>query len=200
MSGLTSIWMVALLSFATGVISKTSDLFNDDGLRWFRGASPLSGVLWGISGSLLVLVNQYVAALWLATVMYWFLRQKLDHFNHAFAGVCISATGFYAAVHGRVDFVAFALLLAWLAVSGYLNTWLKDRYGPRNRLLSQFLRLRLRYYAGPVVLAVVVGDPLVAVSVLAGMLGTELTTVWWSRAEASARASSSQLQAAGERP
>ncbi|HZM76400.1 MAG TPA: hypothetical protein VFC19_11765 [Candidatus Limnocylindrales bacterium] len=173
--------LVAVLSLLTGAVSKISDLFNDDGLEWFPGADPLSGVLWAATGSALVLLDPQVAALWLATVMYWFLRSKLDHFNHAFAGVCISGTGVFCAARGKVDLTVFVGLFAWLAVSGYLNTWLKNRHAADSPGLRRFLRLRLRYYAGPILIALLTTNALPAVSVLAGMAGTEAVTEWWRR-------------------
>lgn len=184
---LTTLLLVAASCLVTGAVSKTSDLFNDDGLVSVRGASEVSGVVWGATGALAVLLHPGVAAVWLSTVLYWFLRGKLDHFNHAFAGVCIGAAGVVAADRGKVDVAAFLALLAWLAVSGYVNTALKEQYAPTRPLLAAFLRLRLRYYAGPVVLSLATGDVLPAVAILAGMAGTEAVTVGWARRAARAR-------------
>ncbi|MGY0064952.1 hypothetical protein ACWY4P_52425 [Streptomyces sp. LZ34] len=180
MTDTAALLLIILLSLTTGIVSKISDLFNDDGLRSFTGASELSGIVWAITGSALVFLDNGVAALWLATVLYWFLRRKLDHFNHAFAGVCISGCGILAATHGRVDSTGFLFLLAWLVASGYANTWLKQKYVSHIRL-QKFLRLRLRYYAGPIILSIFTTDPMPAASILAGMLGTEAVTILWNR-------------------
>lgn len=169
---------VALLSFMTGVVSKLSDLFNDDGLTGPSWADPLSGVVWAATGSALVLLDGRVGAVWVATVLYWFLRMKLDHFNHAVAGVAIAGCGVYMASTGSFSIPVFASILGWLALSGYLNTWAKERLATTRPWLTRFLRLRVRYYAGPVVVSVVTLDVLPAVTILCGMVGTELVTAW----------------------
>ncbi|MDX3225237.1 hypothetical protein [Streptomyces sp. ME19-01-6] len=176
----TELVLVSALSLVTGVVSKTSDLFNDDGLTSFPRASELSGLLWALTGALLIAIDPAVAAVWLATVLYWFLRRKLDHFNHAVAGVTMCATGLFAADRGNVHLGGFLALFAWLTASGYANTWLKEKYAARVRL-QKFLRLRLRYYAGPLALAVYCADILPAATILCGMLGTEAVTILWSR-------------------
>jgi hypothetical protein len=178
---IATIVLVAVLSAVTGAMSKWSDLFNDDGLRSRWGMDLLSGVIWGATGGALVLINSQVAAVWCATVLYWFLRIKLDHLNHAVAGVIILAAGLFAASTNRIDLSAMVALLLWLTVSGYLNTYAKQVWAGSRQTLGRFLRLRLRYYVGPFVLTVVMATPLPTIGILAGMCGTELVTAWGGR-------------------
>lgn len=164
---------VALLAFATGVTSKFADLLNEHGITWFRGADVLSGIVWGLLATALTLTDQWVAVVWAGTVLFWFLRRKLEHFNHAFAGVGVLLAALCMARDGQLSVLAVGLLALWLYASGLLNTALK-----RRGLLTRFLRLRLRYYAGPVVVSVVAQSWLPVVAIVAGMLGTELVTGW----------------------
>lgn len=169
----------ATLALATGVTSKFADLLNEHGLGWFPTASPLSGILWGMCAAALTLTDRWVAAVWVATSLYWFLRCKLDFFNHAFAGVAVLSCGLYLASAGVLPVGATMALFAWLTVSGFANSYAKQRW-PEAMRLQRFIRLRLRYYVGPILLAGVVQTWLPAVAVIAGMAGTEWIT-WWHR-------------------
>jgi hypothetical protein len=70
-------------------------------------------------------------------------------------------------------FPGSGLFALWLYLSALVNSELK-----RRQVLTGFLRLRLRYYAGPVVVGLVYHSWLPVVAIVAGMLGTELITVW----------------------
>jgi hypothetical protein len=175
--------LVATIAIATGVTSKFADLLNEHGVSWFRLSGPVLGLIWGPLALALTLLDPWVGALWVGTVLYWFLTDKLDHFNHAFAGVCVMLAGLYMAHAGRLPLLATGGLLLWLTASGYLNTYLKTTY-PQNTGLQSFLRLRLRYYLGPVVLTVVGHTWLPIVAIAAGMAGTELVTIWHARMDA----------------
>jgi hypothetical protein len=165
--------VIAFLAFATGVTSKFADLLNEHGITWFRGAGVLSGLLWGVLATLLTLTDRWVAVVWAGTVLFWFLRCKLDHFNHAFAGVAVLVAALYMAHDRRLSVLAVGLFALWLYVSALVNTELK-----RRGMLPGFLRLRLRYYAGPLVVGLLAHSWLPVVAIVAGMLGTELITVW----------------------
>jgi len=168
--------LIAALAFATGVTSKFADLLNEHGVRWFRGASHLLGAIWALLALCLTLTDSLVAAVWLSTVLFWFYRVKLDHFNHALAGVCVIGAGLYMMRYHDVSLLAVVALTGWLVLSGEVNTFLKR--STDNRGVTLFLRLRLRYYAGPLALAVIEGSWAPAVAILAGMAGTELITAW----------------------
>jgi hypothetical protein len=181
-SGIVMLAEVALLGFVTGVTSKFSDLLNEHGVRWFPLASPLSGIVWGTCAVALTLTDQWVAAVWVATSLYWFLRCKLDHFNHAFAGVAVLSCGLYLASAGDFPLGVTMALFVWLTVSGLANSLAKQHW-PEVSRLQTFARLRLRYYVGPVVVAAAEHTWLPAVAILAGMTGTEWITLWHRRFE-----------------
>jgi len=175
---MTTALVVGVLALLTGLTSKFADLLNEHGITWFSRASPTFGLVWAGLAATLTLTDPWVAAMWLGTVLFWFVRCKLDHFNHAVAGVCVVL----ASLHFGTELPLGAVLgiLVWLLVSGEVQNELKRRYADRTTLM-RLLRLRLRFYAGPFVL-VAVGDTwLPAVAIVFGMLGTELVTVWHSR-------------------
>jgi hypothetical protein len=169
--------LIAALAFATGLTSKFADLLNEHGVSWFRGSSEVLGVVWGTLALLLTLSDRWVAVLWVSTVLYWFFRMKLDHFNHALAGVCVIIGGLVMAQNDGLSIIAVVVLTTWLCASGVVNTYLKERYRGRGAL-QLFLRLRLRYYVGPLLLAAYARSWTAVVAILAGMLGTELVAMW----------------------
>ena len=173
---------VAALAFATGVSSKFADTLNEHGISWFRGAGPASGLVWGPLALALCLTDRLIAMFWVGTVLFWFLTRKLDRFNHAFAGVCVVVAGLHHATRDDSFVLGAVAILAWLSVSSVVNTWLKIRFRDVTALQS-FLRLRLRFYAGPIALGVAAGSALPVIAILFGMAGTELVTVWHHRLE-----------------
>lgn len=74
-----------------GITMKVADLLDEHGLKWFRGADILFGLLWGAFGVMLVLSEVDVANAVLAIVMALLLRMKLDYRNHVIAAAMIIA-------------------------------------------------------------------------------------------------------------
>lgn len=183
---MTMVLLVGVLAFVVGVTSKFADLLNEHGFEWGAGSGAWSGLIWAALATVLTLLNSWVAAMWLGTILFWFMRCKLDHFNHAVAGVSVVLASVYLALHQEFPLAAVLGILAWLAVSGEAQNWLKRRYPDRVGLMK-FLRLRLRLYVGPFVLSFVGGTWLPVVAIVAGMLGTEIVTVWHSRIAANHR-------------
>tara|TARA_Y100000310_G_C20611146_1_gene778080 strand:+ start:293 stop:832 length:540 start_codon:yes stop_codon:yes gene_type:complete len=72
-----------------GLTTKLSDLFNEHGLKWFKGADILFGVLWGIFGALTIIGNPLAGSLYLAILFHWILRDKIDYVNHGIAATII---------------------------------------------------------------------------------------------------------------
>jgi hypothetical protein len=175
-----AIWWVVVGAFFFGLLSKIADLTNEHGLLAPPGVSHILGPIWGAVGAALVLLSNSVAVVVVATTLYWFLRVKLDYFNHASAGVIILFAALYKAQTGGLPIDHVLWFFIWLAVSGYVNTLLKSRsQSPR---LHRFLRLRLRYYLGPVVYSAIIQDPTPLIAIVCGMTGTEMATVWFDRA------------------
>lgn len=180
--------LLLILSFAFlfGFVSKTADLLNEHGLKWFKYIDLLLGYVWGSIGAYLVYVDPNLAAVYIATVLYWFIRIKLEYPNHASAGVIISLTTLWVAKYNpNFSWYYTFWLFMWLTISGYINTYLKDHYESTHTLLKAFLRLRLRYYLGPLVFSYAIGNYLPFISTILGMFGTEIVTIWFDGYEKS---------------
>src|SRR5260221_10044402 len=79
-----------LLAFAFGAVLKVSDLLQEHGYRWFRGADIAMGAL---STALLLGVlhraDDVHRVFWLAVLLHWVLRGRIDGLNH---GLVVTAS------------------------------------------------------------------------------------------------------------
>lgn len=176
--------LIFIFAFLFGFISKTADLLNEHGLKWFKYIDTFLGFVWGSVGAYLVYIDTNLAAVYIATVLYWFIRIKLEYSNHAIAGVIISLTTLWVAKYNQYFSWYYTFwLFFWLTISGYINTYLKDHYEANHPLLKILLRLRLRYYAGPLVFSFVIGNYLPFIATILGMFGTEIVTIWFDTYE-----------------
>lgn len=165
---------LVLCSFMLGAVAKYADLFNDNGLKEpFPGASYLSGVVWGICGMGIVWLSPASGLVYIAHVLYWFQRVKLDAENHSIAGIMIIFSGILMHSNFLLD-NKWDLLALFLAFSstGYLHSYLKNNC----QGLRIFLRLRLRIYLIPLAYSIFISDYWPFMNTCIGMLGTELVT------------------------
>ena len=167
--------LLAICSFSLGVTGKYADLVNEHGLKeHFKGGGIISGYLWGLSGLGMLYFSPLGGLTYVAHVLYWFWRVKLEYSNHAIAGVIMILSAFF--IRGeflqlyRWDLIA--IFLAYL-LSGYLQTYFKKKYPST----AFFWRLRLRIYAIPIIYALYTTswDPIIATGF--GMIGCEWITL-----------------------
>ena len=166
--------VLAMVLFIFGISAKYADLYNEHGLKErFKGISYLCGIVWGLCGVITIIISPFAGITYIAHVLYWFHRVKLEYPNHAVAGVMILLGGYY--FQGDILFKyrdeLIILYLSYL-ITGYLNVYLKYNY----TVLRKFLRLRLRIYLIPVCYAWYHHDLDPIIATVFGMLGTELIT------------------------
>jgi hypothetical protein len=157
--------MLAIFSFSLGITAKYADLVDEHGVKeHFKGSGIISGWLWGLSGLGMVWVSPFGGLTYIAHVLYWFQRIKLEFPNHALAGVIMILSGFY-----------FQGEFLYEYRSGYIQAYFKDNY-PATK---PFWRLRLRIYLIPIIYAIYRHslDPIIATGF--GMIGCELMTYWY---------------------
>jgi hypothetical protein len=165
------ILLIVLLSFCFGISQKLADLFDEHGWKSSRLVSFAAGTIWGVLGSLLVLMDIYAALVVTATVLYWLLRHKLDYFNHTFAATIVLLVSIYSFGKHQELFSYLLAFFIWYAVTGTASSYLRSRH-PKNKLL----RLRLWIYIGPLFMSYILHNNTPFIVVVFGMLGTELMT------------------------
>ena len=168
---MTTLVTLAVVSLILGLAAKYADFMNEHGLpEHFKGAGLLAGFLWGLAGIGMIVVSPLAGLTYIAHVLYWFLRVKLEYPNHALAGIMMVLGGF--AFQGQFLYqYRLDLLGVFLAytVTGYVQTYFKTRY-PGTR---KFWRLRLRIYAIPLLYSLYWWniEPMIATGF--GMIGCE---------------------------
>ncbi|MGD6874234.1 hypothetical protein ACQCU1_18895 [Sutcliffiella horikoshii] len=173
--------IISIMALICGGGNKYADLFNEHGLKQpHKYADILWGYLWGLAGAYLVYIDPNVAVIYIGTTLYWFLRIKLEYFNHALAGTLILLSGFYYQseyiMHNTNE-----LLFIFLAfsITGYIQKYLK---------LSSFnlwwlWRLRLRIYLIPLIYSIYTNNYLPVFVTVVAMLGNELVRYIYSEYE-----------------
>lgn len=112
---------MAAVSFAFGVVLKLSDLLQEHGYVWFRHAALATGVVSaGLCVGMLALGDDAIHLLWLAVLISWVLRGRIDGPNHGVMGAALLG---FVLVHGPSVgehpwvFVYFLAVLVPLGVS-----------------------------------------------------------------------------------
>ncbi len=171
---------LAILSFFFGFFVDFADLLDEHGLRWFSGSALLSGILWGIFGSLLIYLDAS-AALYVSTlVLYWVLKQKLDFLNHAVGGSLILLTSFVLLPQTEIATLALVVGFSVQAIQGFVGTAIKKKYpleGKKKELI------RLRHFLPPLAISLVISNWIPLLVFICFTLGLKMSEVWFIRFE-----------------
>ena len=165
---------IAVVMIALGAVAKYADLLNEHGVvERFPGARFLSGLVWGALGDVLIVISPLGGLTYVAHVLYWFQRVKLEYPNHATAGVMMLLGGFWFQgdflFRYRVDLLA--VFVAYL-VTGLVQTYYKSSR-PETRW---FWRLRLRIYLIPAAYSLYSWNVEPLLATCCGMIGCEWVT------------------------
>jgi hypothetical protein len=76
--------IIGALAFTFGVALKISDLLQDDGFRWGkrRGLVAFGAICTALIMGILLQVDVGIRIFWLAVVIHWILRARIDGVNH----------------------------------------------------------------------------------------------------------------------
>jgi len=120
---LFSLPMIIICAALFGATMKLADLFNEHGLKWFKGDAIIFGLLWGLFGSLLVFSRVDIANVVLAMILAFLIRKRLDYRNHVIATTMIIIVFFWKS---SFDLDLFILFFAIFAIFGGLRDYLGD--------------------------------------------------------------------------
>jgi len=122
--------MPVLLVWAAlyGVTMKVADLLNEHGLKLFRGAAILFGILWGLFGAVLIASNDIIANITLAMVVAFIVRMRIDYLNHAIATIIVIISFLQFATFDPIPFYIFlANFIIFGSVKDYVDDVLKRK-------------------------------------------------------------------------
>jgi hypothetical protein len=86
---------VILISLIFGISQKLADAVIEHGTVLFKGANIFFGILFGISGSILISIDSTFAEFYLGLVLYWLIADKLDFLNHQLSGSIMILVALY---------------------------------------------------------------------------------------------------------
>lgn len=121
--------LLLVYAFLFGATMKIADALDEHGLKWFKGAPILFGVLWGAFGLMLVIANPIIANVLLARILSYLPRVRLDYANHGIAATIMIVGFIWSSVFIPTLFFAF---LALFLVFGSL----RDFYGKKTKSLG----------------------------------------------------------------
>ena len=126
-------------------------------------------------GALLILSNAIIANIYLALILAFVLRYRIDYLNHGIAVTIMFLTFFATRI---IDWNVLLLFFIIFAVFGLLTDSFESKKKPRNFLLRffrGFVDLRAQYYLLPFLYSLITGIWLVFFVVGLNMLFYELT-------------------------
>lgn len=159
--------MVIAAAFVFGAANKMADFHNEHGLKTFKHANIAFAVIWAASGIYLTSVSAILAIYYIAVIMDFFVRVKLDYVDHTLASGIILFAGMYflPQVYLPYAVISAAALTAGLALSRYLLMLFRVE----NRLVK-----RSRFIIIPLLFSILVQNYLPLLAAVAGMFGVEL--------------------------
>lgn len=153
---------------------KVADLLDEHGLRWFKGADIFFGILWGGFGALIILSNNLLANIYLAMILAFIIRRKIDYFNHGIAVVTMLLTFFASQT---VLWNPLLIFFGIFTLFGLITDYVEDKVKPKNIILKisrKFVDLRAQYYLFPFLYSLITGIWIVFAVVAVNMFSYEI--------------------------
>lgn len=113
-----NIFLLIFVSIIFGVTQKIADALDEHGLVLFRNANLFFGALCGISGALLIILDNDVATVTLAIVLYWIYKKKIDYPNHILAVSLMILPSLFLATN--VNLIPAIVLFIFYAIIDFL--------------------------------------------------------------------------------
>ena len=148
---MNNIITILLLSAFFGFTVKMADLLNEHGLKLFKGSAFLFGMLWGLTGAFFILSNNILSSFFLAILLHWILRYRIDYINHGIAASIILITFFYNLPNFMMNWTVFLTIFVTYSFFGLLND-ASDRGDIRGKL-SKIFKLNTHLIIVPLMLA-----------------------------------------------
>jgi hypothetical protein len=113
---------LAALAFTFGVVLKVSDLLQEHGFRWFRGAANFAGCICAAEMlAILQLGDQAQSIFWLAVCLHWILRARIDGVNHGIFATAMLVWLLFRGPSVPAHALEFVYFFGALAVLGLLH-------------------------------------------------------------------------------
>ena len=120
---LSSLPLLLINSALFGLFTKLADLTDEHGLKWFKGDALLFGILWGIFGALVVMGSPLLGAFYVAILLHWILRGKIDFLNHQIATIIILMAFIFSLQSYTINWYLFISIFIAYSLFGFMRDY-----------------------------------------------------------------------------
>jgi hypothetical protein len=144
--------LIILWSVLLAVFMKIADNINDHGLKWFKRSNILFGFLWGLCGAFLIFQDPVLMNVWLAIILGWIVRAKIDKVNHGIAVAVILIPFLFNVNSFRFKSIIFIIFFTGMIVLGFIHDYLHHKI---NKTYSELFHSVLFYTVLPLIVCII---------------------------------------------
>ncbi len=148
-----SVPMILLYTVLFGSCMKIADLLNEHGLKWFKGSAIIFGILWGFWGAILILSNNLLAIFFLALLVHYILRYRIDYLNHGIAVSIMLLVFLYNLPNFTIDWLLFLVIFITYSVHGLFNDAVDRK--EIGGIWAKYFKSNSHYFTIPIILTIV---------------------------------------------
>ncbi len=150
-----------------GITMKIADLLDEHGLHWFKGDQILFGFLWGLFCSLAIITTPALGNAFLADVLAFLVRMRIDYRNHAIATAIVVLSFIMFSTFQPILFFSF---FGVFVILGWIRDELDDTH-KRTDWLQKIFEFSWYYIAAPLVYALLTQDWLLFFAFITYLVG-----------------------------
>lgn len=148
-----SIPMIIIYALVFGSTMKIADLLGEHGLKWFKGSKIIFGFLYGGFGALMILSGNILSNFFIAMLIHWILRYRIDRLEHGFAAA-IMLTAFVLNIPNFIfNPIIFWVVLITFSIHGLLND-MADRKEIKG-FIAKYAESNSHYFTIPIILMII---------------------------------------------
>lgn len=145
--------MIILYAVLFGFTMKMADLLGEHGLKWFKGSALVFGILFGSFGALMILSDNILANFFIAMLIHWTLRFRIDSLEHGFAGAIMFTTFVLNLSNFIFNPFVFWITLIPFSIFGLLND-IADKKKIKG-FIDKLAESQLHYFIFPLILLMI---------------------------------------------
>jgi hypothetical protein len=162
---------VILISLIFGISQKLADAVNEHGTVLFKGANIFFGIIFGISGSILISIDSTFAEFYLGLVLYWLIADKLDFLNHQLSGSIMILVALYNLNSSDINVlnIIFVISIFFLfkIVKNYLSSF--------NLQINYSFEKKIHHFVIAIILGLWFSNWLITISIILTIVGIMAT-------------------------
>jgi len=149
-----AILTILVFSALYGISMKVADMLNEHNLKWFKFSDILFGVLWGVFASILILTNNEMANLYIAILLAFILKSKIDRINHGIGAAIMLLAFIFTLTNFTLILPLFLTVFISYTILGLIHD---DSHKSKSKnIINKLFDLRFYFILVPLILAVVV--------------------------------------------